>query len=334
MPASPAPSIPSTHPLDPSFRLKSQHHPQALRSSPKTNPDNPPFPRFRSTLTPPAEAKPAKEPLDWLDRLGVEKLPMGRAPSASGFVGGFRVAASYLEKTAQQQQKAESVRSYGGWEYGEHRDSRCKTDNVDLHGCTVAGCAAREFCIEFVSGEKGAIRYRAGEWEGYDQSRPFFLILDVFLHWGSSLLYGKDTVFDFCCLNNAEMSYLGAPWAKYSEAAQKYGMDIVRIPIIEGSCPESMESLESVLTEIENRIGNGVNVLCHCRGGIGRAGLVACCYLIRRGYVVSAERAIQFVRVRRSPKAIETQVQEDFIQQYFDWVVSRRANGENVGPTL
>ncbi|KAJ3112319.1 hypothetical protein HDU96_004693 [Phlyctochytrium bullatum] len=52
----------------------------------------------------PSSSKPsAKEPLDWLDRLGVEKLPMGRAPSASGFVGGFKVAASYIDRSIQLQ---------------------------------------------------------------------------------------------------------------------------------------------------------------------------------------------------------------------------------------
>jgi protein-tyrosine phosphatase len=33
--------------------------------------------------------------------------------------------------------------------------------------------------------------------------------------------------------------------------------------------------------------------------GVGRAGLVACCYLMWKGVVESAERAIQFVRLRR-----------------------------------
>lgn len=27
----------------------------------------------------------------------------------------------------------------------------------------------------------------------------------------------------------------------------------------------------------------GVNVLCHCRGGVGRAGLVACCWMLKIG---------------------------------------------------
>ena len=74
---------------------------------------------------------------------------------------------------------------------------------------------------------------------------------------------------------------------------------ITRLPIIEGSCPDTIEELEPVLEAMDKHIVSGHHVLCHCRGGVGRAGLVACCYLIKKAYVNSAERAIQFVRMRR-----------------------------------
>ena len=44
--------------------------------------------------------------------------------------------------------------------------------------------------------------------------------------------------------------------------------------------------------------------------GIGRAGLVACCFLLKTQLCRTPERAIRLVRLRRSPKAIETQRQE------------------------
>ncbi|KAI9343776.1 protein-tyrosine phosphatase-like protein [Zopfochytrium polystomum] len=119
-----------------------------------------------------------------------------------------------------------------------------------------------------------------------------------------------------CCLNDAEMSHLGAPWPKYYEVAQKYGMEVIRIPIIEGSCPDTIEEVEPIIDHLDKRLSEGANILCHCRGGVGRAGLIACCVLLKRRYVLTAERAIQFVRLRRSLKAIETARQEDFVRHY------------------
>ncbi|KAJ3081603.1 hypothetical protein HK102_002240 [Quaeritorhiza haematococci] len=123
------------------------------------------------------------------------------------------------------------------------------------------------------------------------------------------------------CLNDAELSFLGASWPKYYESATKLGIDVLRIPMIEGSCPDSVEQVEVILAEMDRRIKQGTNVLCHCRGGVGRAGLVACCYLLRQQYLSTADRSIHYVRMRRSPKAIETRRQEDFIREYWQWLV-------------
>ncbi|KAI8845272.1 protein-tyrosine phosphatase-like protein [Chytriomyces cf. hyalinus JEL632] len=119
-----------------------------------------------------------------------------------------------------------------------------------------------------------------------------------------------------CCLNDAELSYLGAPIPKYIAAAEKFRIAVVRIPIIEGSCPERLEDVVDVIDAIDAQLRQGVNVLIHCRGGVGRAGLIACCLLLKKKFVANAERAIQFVRIRRSLKAIETMRQEDFITAY------------------
>lgn len=54
--------------------------------------------------------------------------------------------------------------------------------------------------------------------------------------------------------------------------------------------------------------------------GVGRAGLFACCWLLKNLYCLSPERAIRFVRIRRSPKAIETMQQAEFIVQYAEYV--------------
>jgi protein-tyrosine phosphatase len=122
-----------------------------------------------------------------------------------------------------------------------------------------------------------------------------------------------------CCLDDKELSYLGAPWTQYSQEAEKRQLNIIRIPIVEGRAPNTIEDVETILKEIDTKMGPGSHVLCHCRGGIGRAGLIASCYLIRKGFCANANEAIAMVRKRRSPKAIETLEQEQFIHKYAHW---------------
>ncbi|KAL2918538.1 hypothetical protein HK105_201939 [Polyrhizophydium stewartii] len=124
-----------------------------------------------------------------------------------------------------------------------------------------------------------------------------------------------------CCLDDNELRFLGSPWPLYVSEAHKRGITVIRIPIVEGQAPSSPFEVDCVLRHVDSLIANGAHVLCHCRGGIGRAGLLACCFLIRKGYCTSADTAIRYVRKRRSPKAIETAEQEEFIDMYAQWIL-------------
>lgn len=56
--------------------------------------------------------------------------------------------------------------------------------------------------------------------------------------------------------------------------------------MVEGFAPSSPASLDDQLARlIRNHTLNGESVLAHCRGGIGRAGLVASCWMIKMGMV-------------------------------------------------
>jgi len=89
---------------------------------------------------------------------------------------------------------------------------------------------------------------------------------------------------------------------------------------------------------------SGVPILVHCRGGVGRAGVIACCWAIRLGLcgwvddpraptltmaedalphdeiLMYVERVIGFVRRRRSMKAIETYEQVKFLVDYVNYL--------------
>jgi protein-tyrosine phosphatase len=114
-----------------------------------------------------------------------------------------------------------------------------------------------------------------------------------------------------------ELEYLQVSLDTYIALATQCGIDVIHYPIVEGQAPSDMADFEkSVMSKLVELTTFGKLVLCHCRGGIGRAGLVACCWLLKIGQFREAEAAIRFVRARRSLRAIETLEQEKFILDY------------------
>lgn len=162
-----------------------------------------------------------------------------------------------------------------------------------------------------------------------------------------------------CCLDDDELRYLGAPWEKYKASAAALGLLIVRIPMPEGLTPASLVDFdEHVDKVIRNFTLKGIDVLAHCRAGVGRAGLTACAWAVKMGIVgpspelephfrqlslasengypnvrplspvecesarvmSTVERVICLIRRRRSMKAIETFEQVNFLASYIAWL--------------
>lgn len=94
---------------------------------------------------------------------------------------------------------------------------------------------------------------------------------------------------------------------------ERYGIAALQVPIEDVSVPEERDRFAAVIEEILQWLDQGEKVLLHCRGGLGRTGLVAACILVTLGE--SANEAINAVREAR-PGAIETPEQADFVKSF------------------
>lgn len=152
-----------------------------------------------------------------------------------------------------------------------------------------------------------------------------------------------------CCLDDDELSHLGSPCAEYVEKVSSLGLDLVRLPIAEGFAPADLVKFDIMVTAlILTYTLQGASILVHCRGGVGRAGLVAAIWVLKMGFVIPQARPaplgsslssvareaqseseevlqtvlqlIEVVRRRRNLRAIETAEQAHFLMEYVRFI--------------
>lgn len=127
--------------------------------------------------------------------------------------------------------------------------------------------------------------------------------------WGASLVV--------TLMEDHELQQLGV--AEFPTMARTEGLAWIHLPIVDVSIPN-----EAWINAWRNEYGpalrqallQGSSVLLHCRGGLGRTGLVAALLLIDLG--LENQQAIDLVRTAR-PGAIETRQQEAFVKSYKSW---------------
>jgi len=89
------------------------------------------------------------------------------------------------------------------------------------------------------------------------------------------------------------------------------GFSVRHMPILDQSVC-SLDEMREMTRWLSTEMAGGANVLAHCVGGLGRSGTLAACDLKAAG--LPTEAASAEVRRARSPRAIESAAQEDFIQ--------------------
>lgn len=98
-----------------------------------------------------------------------------------------------------------------------------------------------------------------------------------------------------------------------TEACQSRGIAWHHCPIVDFETPgEDWEKAWTNLGDsLRQALQNGENILLHCRGGRGRAGMIAARLLVELG--MPPDTAISDVRTQR-PEAIETAIQEEHVR--------------------
>jgi protein-tyrosine phosphatase len=94
---------------------------------------------------------------------------------------------------------------------------------------------------------------------------------------------------------------------------QRRGMEWLHLPIRDVGTPgpELEEQWPAYSKRLRRRLSEGENIVVHCRGGLGRAGMIAGRMLLESG--VEPNAAIERVRAAR-PGAIETPRQEQWVR--------------------
>ncbi|GGC44434.1 hypothetical protein GCM10011371_34830 [Novosphingobium marinum] len=136
-----------------------------------------------------------------------------------------------------------------------------------------------------------------GGWE-----RDLALDMTAIAQWGAGTVV---TLLDPCEMTTLAVGGLG-------EAVKRHGMTWLHLPIRDVSVPDRrFEEAWQVSGEaLRTSLRAGFDVLVHCKGGLGRAGMIAARLLAELG--MAPRTAIEAVREAR-PGAIETSHQEDHV---------------------
>ncbi len=98
------------------------------------------------------------------------------------------------------------------------------------------------------------------------------------------------------------------------------GVDYLHIPTEDLTAPD-IEKIESAVDFIHTQIKEGKAVMVHCAAGLGRAGTVLACYLIKY-QSFSAQKAIGKIREER-PGSIQSEMQEIAISIFEKYVSTK-----------
>lgn len=96
--------------------------------------------------------------------------------------------------------------------------------------------------------------------------------------------------------------------------AREIGLKTIACPIPDRGIPDRDGRIGRTLQRIENYLSSGLNVIVHCRQGVGRSALVAAALLVSKG--ITAEEALSRISRSRGLPVPETPEQRKWITDY------------------
>lgn len=152
--------------------------------------------------------------------------------------------------------------------------------------------------LTFCPGKKGDSVHGA-PWD-----RDLDVDLKAIRSWGAAIII---TLMEQHELRELQVASLG-------QSVRAHGMEWWHLPIQDVDVPDRRfhDAWSDVGPKLHARLTAGQRILIHCRGGLGRTGVVAAQILVERGERPAA--AICAVR-RVRPNAIETGKQEDYVRR-------------------
>jgi len=129
-----------------------------------------------------------------------------------------------------------------------------------------------------------------------------------------------------CLLEGREAAQLGFGVEDERARVEAHSMQFISYPIPDLGLPTSVEAFAALTSRLFDDISTGCNTIIHCRGGIGRSGLVASGVLLHRG--LDPRAAFALVSARRGRAVPETDHQRAWLQHNHRSIVAFAANAD------
>lgn len=139
--------------------------------------------------------------------------------------------------------------------------------------------------------------------------------------------YGVDVL--VTVLEPEEMEWMGI--SDLREVVLQMGMESLGFALADLDAPaeDDIPEFTALLHAMLARLDAGKHVVAHCRGGLGRSGLVAASLLVLRGK--TAREALDSVRRARGEGAVDMPVQEEFVEDLAGMLPHGRGVSDEAG---
>lgn len=95
---------------------------------------------------------------------------------------------------------------------------------------------------------------------------------------------------------------------------RRSGLEFLSFPVEDRSVPAKLDTFDTLLNNLKQRLGNGKRVAVHCRAGIGRSAIIVACLLMRNGF--SSKAAFLAIEKARGLSVPDTEEQRRWVEQY------------------